>query len=298
MSGFIQTAPPRGDQRGAARWSSPSLLPIRGAPLLLWFACIWLGALALLALFATMLPLHDPLRQHYGALNAAPSFTYWLGTDTFGRDIFARAIFGARISMVIALIAPLLGLAVGLAIGMLGGYFGRWIDAVVGLFTDVLMAFPNIVLATVIITFAGGSLPVMICVIAFYTLPRFIRVSRATTIVFAHREFVTAARAQGASDLRILIREILPNVVVPLATLTLTLMSFAILIEGGLSFLGLGIPPPTPTWGQMIAEGVRDLPIDPKISLIPAAFVFLTILSFNIIGERLRGASDVKASNL
>jgi peptide/nickel transport system permease protein len=275
-----------------------ALSRIAAVPVLLWFACLWLAMLTFTAMFADLLPLQDPLRQNYTALNATPSLKFWLGTDTFGRDIFARAIFGARISLLIALIAPLLGLAVGLTVGMVGGYFGRWVDAAIGLFTDVLMAFPNIVLAMVIITFAGGSLPVMICVIAFYTLPRFIRVSRATTIMYANREFVTAARALGASDFRILLREVLPNVVVPLATLTLTLMSFAILIEGGLSFLGLGIPPPTPTWGRMIAEGVRDLPVDPKISLIPAGFVFLTILSFNVIGDRLRAASDVKASNL
>lgn len=271
---------------------------VPGMSLLFWMACIWLMALTLAALFADVLPLHDPLRQNYTALNASPSARFWLGTDTFGRDIFARAIFGARISLLIALIAPLIGLSVGLIVGMLAGYFGRWVDSVLGLFTDVLMAFPNIVLATVIITFAGGSLPVMVFVIAFYTLPRFIRVARATTILYANREFVTAAQALGASDMRILVREILPNVIIPLATLTLTLMSFAILIEGGLSFLGIGIPPPTPTWGRMIAEGVRDLPVDPKISLIPAAFVFATILSFNVIGDRLRVASEVKASNL
>jgi peptide/nickel transport system permease protein len=266
--------------------------------MLVWCACTWLVLLTLIAASANVLPLNDPLRQDYTALSATPSFTHPLGTDTYGRDIFARAIFGARISLTIAFSAPLLGLSFGLMLGMAGGYFRGLSDLIVGIFTDTFIAFPNIVLATVIVAFAGGSLPVMVCVIAFYTIPRYIRVSRANTIFYANREFVTAARAQGASNLRILIREILPNVIVPVATLTLTLMSFAILIEGGLSFLGIGIPPPAPSWGRMIAEGLADISTDPKISLIPAGFVFLTILSLNIIGDSLRGAAEVKSSNL
>lgn len=251
-------------------------------------AVIWLLLVVFLACFADVLPIPDPMKQDYSALNAPISLQHFFGTDSLGRDIFSRAIHGARISLVVAIASPLLGLVVGLVLGILGGYFRGWLDMGLGIITDTMIAFPNIVLATVIVAFAGGSLPVMVGVIAVYTVPRYIRVSRANAMLYRNREFVVAARAQGATDLRILVKEILPNLVAPLITLTLTLMSFAILIEGGLSFLGIGIPAPTPTWGRMIADGINDLPVDPKISLIPAAVICITILSLNLIGERLR----------
>lgn len=258
----------------------------------------WLVILALLAIFADVLPIHDPLKQNYTALNGDPSFKHPFGNDSLGRDIFARVIHGARVSMVVAVASPLLGLCFGLVLGMLAGYFQGRIDTMLGVFTDTMIAFPNLVLATVVVAFAGGTLPVMVAVIAFYTLPRYIRVARANTLLFRNREFVMAARAQGASDLRILVKEILPNLVAPMATLTLTLMSFAILIEGGLSFLGIGIPGPRPTWGRMISEGINDLPIDPKISLIPAAVICLTILALNLIGDRIQSKTGSKAASI
>ncbi|MCC6779668.1 MAG: ABC transporter permease [Hyphomicrobiales bacterium] len=276
--------------RATGRWSV--------AHLVLGLACLWLAGLAVLALTADLLPFHDPLRQDYDSLNASPSLLYPIGTDSLGRDILSRIVHGARISLTIALAAPTLGLLLGVVIGMTAGYFGGRLDATVGILIDAVMAFPNIIFATVVVTFAGASLPVMIAVIAFYTVPRYVRVARATTLAFAGREFVFAAKALGAGELRILVREILPNVLAPIGTITLTLMSFAVIIEGGLSFLGIGIPAPTATWGGMIAEGIPFLSTDPKISLVPAATIFLTVLSLNLIGEHLRSAAEVKAGNI
>lgn len=285
-------SPLKAQRRRAAQPPGPGLGPA------FWLALAWMVGLGLAALAADILPLQDPLRQNYDALNAGPSWQFLFGTDTFGRDLLARALHGARISLVVALAAPSVGLLIGLTVGMTGGYFGGWVDFAVGIVTDTILAFPNIVLAIAVLFYAGASLPVLVLVIAFYTIPRFVRVARGNTILFAKREFVLAAHAQGASHARILLRELLPNVLVPVLTYTLTVMSFAVILEGSLSFLGLGIPPPTPTWGRMVAEGIQDLSVDPKCSLIPSGFIFLTIFALNLMADRLRALSDVKASNL
>ena len=269
-----------------------------GLGLAFWLALAWIVGLSLAAVLLDVLPLHDPLKQNYDALNADPSWRFWLGTDTFGRDLVSRALYGARVSLIVAIAAPSIGLVIGLVVGMSGGYFGGWVDFAVGIVTDTILAFPNIVLAIAVLFYAGASLPVLILVIAFYTIPRFVRVARGNTILFAKREFVLAAHAQGASHARILLRELLPNVLIPVLTYTLTVMSFAVILEGSLSFLGLGIPPPTPTWGRMVAEGIQDLSVDPKCSLVPSAFIFLTIFSLNLMADRLRARTEVKASNL
>ena len=297
MTDLIQSGD-AADKRRSRGFLALAVRPRSASHAALALACLWLGALSILSVAADLLPFHDPLRQDYDNLNAAPSLTYLLGTDGLGRDILSRIVHGARISLTIALAAPFCGMAFGLLIGMMAGYFGGRVDAVIGILTDTLMAFPNIIFATVVVTFAGATLPVMIVVIAFYTIPRYVRVSRATTMMFARREFVTAAQALGASEWQILLREILPNVLAPVATITLTLMSFAVIIEGGLSFLGIGIPAPAPTWGGMIAEGIPFLSMDPKISLTPAVTIFLTVTSFNLLGDYFRRATDVKASNI
>ncbi|MDA0238786.1 MAG: ABC transporter permease [Proteobacteria bacterium] len=262
-----------------------------------WAAFSYIMALILLTISTNFLPYKDPAFQDYGFINSGLSAKYWFGGDALGRDIFSRVIHGAGISFSVAFTSPFIGMAIGLLMGMSAGYFRGRVDTVVSIIVDSILAFPNIVLAIAVLFFAGPTLPNLILVIAFYTIPQFTRIARANTLLYAQREFVMAARAQGASHLRILIRELLPNVIIPLAAFSLLVMSFTIILEGTLSFLGVGIPPPTPTWGRMISEGVEELVENAWIAFVPSIFMFLTILSLNLMGDRLRQFTDVKASN-
>ncbi len=262
-----------------------------------WLALVWLLMLSVAAATVSFLPINDPLKQDYSAMNAGFSWKYPFGTDHLGRDILSRVLHGASVSLSVAFTAPFIGMLFGVVLGMLAGYFRAKIDSAVSIFIDSILAFPNIVLAIAYLFYAGETLFNLIFVIAFYTIPQFTRISRATTLLYAQREFVDAARAQGASNLRILVHELLPNVMVPVAAFSLVIMSFTIILEGGLSFLGVGIPPPTPTWGGMIAGGLEELSENSLITFVPALFLFLTILSINLMADKLRSLTDVKSSS-
>ena len=267
--------------------------------LVFWLALGWLVLICLSAVFADVLPIEDPLSVNLDR-QFAPLFSegYILGTDAVGRDMLSRVIYGARISLQLAFTAPFLSLLAGLVLGLSAGYFRGRVDSAVSIFTDSILAFPNIVGVMVVLFFFGATLPVMILALAFFGIPAETRVARANTILFAEREFVLAAQAQGASNLRIMVRELLPNVIVPMLSLVLFGMSIVIIIEGSLAFLGVGFPPPTPSWGKMIADGFEDIGRAPQVTLVPAAVMFLTILSLNMIGDSLRALSDVKASSV
>lgn len=262
-----------------------------------WLAFFWVVAILVLALSTFVFEWPSPLKQNYSAITAGPSGDYLLGTDHLGRDLLSRIIHGARVSFSVAFSSPLIGMTIGLVLGMCAAYFGKWVDTAVGVLIDSILAFPNIVLAIAVLFFAGANLPNMIAVIAFYTIPQFTRIARANTLLYVNREFVTAARALGAGHLRILLRELLPNVLIPVAAYSLLIMSYTIVLEGTLSFLGAGLPPPTPTWGRMIAEGIDELADHPQIAFLPSAFMFLTILSLNMMGDRLRKLTDIKSGN-
>ena len=275
-------------------WLSKDFL---GMGLGFWLAALWIVTILALALSTFLFEWPSPYKQNYSAIAAGPSGDYLLGTDHLGRDLLSRIIHGARVSFSVAVTSPFIGMTIGLVLGMSAGYFGRWVDTVVGVLIDSILAFPNIVLAIAILFFAGATLPNMVAVIAFYTIPQFTRIARANTLLYTNREFVIAARAQGAGHLRILLRELLPNVFIPVAAFSLLIMSFTIVLEGTLSFLGVGLPPPTPTWGRMIAEGIDELADHPQIAFLPSAFMFLTILSLNMMGDRLRQLTDIKSGN-
>lgn len=263
-----------------------------------WTAGGWIIVLLICALLATVLPLYDPIDQSYTSINQGPSGAHWLGTDHLGRDLLARVIYGARISLSVATTAPFIGMLIGLVLGISAGFYRGRVDTAVSILIDSILAFPNIVLAIAFLFYAGNTLPNLILVIAFYTIPQFTRIARANTLMFAQREFIQAARAQGATNLRIILHELLPNVLVPVAAYSLLIMSYTIVLEGGLSFLGVGIPPPTPTWGRMISEGLDQLYENPGITFYPSVFMFLTILSLNLVGDRLRAMTDVKSSSV
>ena len=263
-----------------------------------WLPVVWMCVLLFAVVFADALPFRDPTESDFTALKARPGQEFWLGTDVLGRDIFSRIIHGARISLTVGFCAPVFGMIIGLTLGMLAGYYRRRFESFVVGLMDIILAFPNIVLAMCILFFAGANMFNLIIVLSITSIPANTRIARASTLVFAGREFVLSARSQGASDLRIMRQEILPNIILPQLAYILSFMSIVIMIEGSLAFLGVGIPPPTPTLGSMIAQGFSDINTDPHITFLPALFLFLTVLSLNLIGDHLRKKFIVRQSAL
>ena len=252
----------------------------------------------ILALLVDALPLPSPTDMDMLERRAPFSATHWLGTDGLGRDELSRLIHGARISLVVGLCAPVIGLAVGGALGLLAGYFrGRFESFVVGSM-DVLLAFPPLIFALAVTAYLGQSILNLTCVLGVLNIPAFMRVSRAATLTLARREFVIAAQALGASHARILLRELLPNVMLPLLAFFLLGVAVNIVVEGALSFLGLGVPPPMSSWGSMIGEGRESLDLAPRLAFIPAIAMFLTVLSFNLVGDTLRALTDPRQGAL
>jgi peptide/nickel transport system permease protein len=265
---------------------------------LFWMAAGWLLLVFAAAALADLLPLPSPTDMDMLERRASFSALHWLGTDVLGRDELSRLIYGARISLTVGLCAPVIGLLVGGALGMLAGYFrGRFETLVVGSM-DVLLAFPPLILALAVTAYLGQSLLNLTCILGVLGIPAFMRVARASTLTLARREFVIAAQALGATHTRILLRELLPNVFLPLLAFFLLGVAVTIVVEGALSFLGLGVPPPISSWGSMIGEGRESLEIAPRLAFIPAAAMFLTVLSFNLVGDTLRALTDPRQGAL
>ena len=261
-------------------------------------AVAWIVLITLAAALAEALPIMSPTDMDMLARREPPSAQHWLGTDQLGRDELARLIWGGRISLTVGLLAPVIGLTAGGCLGMLAGYFrGRFETLTVG-GVDVLLAFPPLVFALAVTAYLGNSVLNLTIVIGVLGIPAFTRVARAVTLSLSQREFVVAARALGATHSRILLRELLPNVALPLLAFFLLGVAVTIVVEGALSFLGLGVPPPAPSWGSMIGEGRESLDIAPWLSFLPALFMFLTVLSFNIVGDTLRALTDPRPGAL
>ena len=281
-----------------------------------WLSGIWIAMVLFMAVTAGWwaMPAFD--RMDWENLSASPgthspqsvlqhedesaksSYIYWLGTDTMGRDIVSRSIYGARVSLAVGLLAPLIGFMLGGIIGCLAGYFGGRLESFIVAAMDVILAFPGLVLLLAITFYWGSTLLNLIIALGFLTIPAFCRVARAKTLTLRGLEFVQAARLSGAGHIMILVREIIPNVIAPLAAYGLLIVSFMIMTEGALSFLGLGVPAPTPSWGGMVAEGREVLEKAPHVSMIPAVAMFLTILAFNLIGDSLRRLTEKRTSQL
>jgi peptide/nickel transport system permease protein len=266
---------------------------------LFWLSVAWVVFISVGGFIAGLLPLEDPINGDLDKIYR-PMFSddALLGTDSNGRDLLSRVMHGAGVSLKLAYIAPFFSLFFGLCLGISAGYFRGRVDTIISIFIDSILAFPNIVAIIALLFYLGATPLNMILVFSFFGIPLDTRVARANAIMFAERDFVMAARAQGASHLRIMFRELLPNVVVPLLSLVIFHMAIIIVIDGVLSFLGVGIPPPTPTWGKMIADGFEDISREPQAAFVPSAAMFLTILSMNMIGDRLRQLTDVKASSV
>jgi len=247
----------------------------------------WLVIVILAAVLAQALPLPKPAALG-NTFAAMPSWDHWLGTDGLGRDVLSRIVFGARGSMAVAIGATSLALVIGVPLGMISGFFRGATDAGISLFVNFMLSFPPLIFLIAVVTALKPGILTLVVALALLGIPTFARVARANTIALADREFVTAARALGASPLRILRRELLANVMLPILSLALVVMATLVVAEGTLSFLGLGIPPPTPSWGGMLSAGRDSLRTHPLLVFVPALFFFLTVLAFNMLGDWAR----------
>jgi len=280
------TAAPAHNTRGLAR----QRLALAGLVLLLVFL--------LCALLAPLLAPHDPAQLNLGARLTPPSAAHWFGTDELGRDVLSRTLYGARVSLTVAFAVVALSLTAGLVLGLLAGFYGGWLDTVINLYlTNAFLALPGILLAVAFVAFLGPSLFNLIFALALAAWVNYARLVRAQVMAVKQREFVQAARSLGAGDLRLMLRHILPNILQPLLVQAAIGMAAAVLAEATLSFLGLGVQPPTATWGAMLNDARSHLFESPYLIFFPAAAVALCVLAFNLVGDGLRDYLDPRLTN-
>ena len=247
---------------------------------------LFLGTVVALALFAGLLPI-DPLDQDLGSALEGPTAAHWFGADELGRDIMARVIYGARTSLLTAAGAVTIAASIGVPIGLVSGFFGGWRDALLMRGVDVLMALPGILFAMALIAVLGRSQTAALVAVGITGIPSFARVTRAQVLSLRKRDFVTAVEAFGGSSSYNMFRTVLPNSWSPILVQIVVLSSVAILLEAALAFLGVGIPPPTPSWGEMLRTGKEFLHEAPYYAVLPGLVLTLTILSFDTIGRTL-----------
>lgn len=249
-----------------------------------------------MALLADVVAPADPLAQDLGQRLKAPSAEHWLGTDDFGRDVLSRVIHGSRVSLRLGLVAVAVALLVGGTIGLLSGFYGGWLDLVAMRIMDLMLAFPSILLAIVVVAILGPSLNNAMIAVGVMAVPQYARIVRGSVLSVRGLEYVQAARALGAADARVLIRAILPNVAGPIIVTASLGLATAILDAAGLSFLGLGAQPPTPEWGSMLSQGRELVLVAPWVLTAPGVAVFLAVLGFNLVGDALRDLLDPRRS--
>lgn len=256
---------------------------------------VYLIVLIIVAIFADQVAPYHPLEADFTALRQPPSFEHWLGTDNLGRDVLSRLIHGSRISLSIAIVSTVLGKFIGLAWGILTGYVGKSFDLVSQRLVDVLLAFPGIILATLLLAALGGGFGTVIIAITVLSIAGTVRVIRSVVLSVKEMAYVEAAQAVGASSLRIMIRHVAPQTVAPVLVLSSAALGGAIFAEAALSFLGLGIPQPSPSWGNMLGGVLADQ-FRPRWWLVvfPGLAITSTILAFNLVGDTLRDHLDPK----
>ena len=257
------------------------------------FSVLLILALTVIAIFAPFFAPFDPIEVHRKDSLAGPSSTYLLGTDSFGRDVLSRLIYGSRISLYVGVAPILISTIIGTIIGVLSAYLGGRMDALLQRFMDALMAIPALVIALTMVALLGASANNVIIAIAVVTMPQINRVVRGVTYQILSEPFIDAAISLGASNTRIVIQHVLPNIVAPVVVVGASLIGLAILAEAGLSFLGLGIPPPPPTWGNMLGGSNRDFfEVAPWLAIFPGLSITITVLGFNILGDTIRDLLD------
>jgi ABC-type dipeptide/oligopeptide/nickel transport system permease subunit len=260
-------------------------------------AAIGVTVIALLVLAAVLAPLiarHDPIDIELASQLRPPSGEHWLGTDVQGRDVWARLVYGARVSLTVGLVSQGIALALGLTLGLLAGFYGRWVDELIMRLADVTLAFPTLLLLIAMVAAFQPSLTVVLVTIGVVGWAGMARLVRGQVLVVRQLEYVQAVRALGAGDVRIVLRHVLPNVIAPVVIAATLGVAGAIMAEAALSFLGLGVQPPTPSWGAMIADGrdLSQLRNAPWTSLFPGVAIGAAVLGFNLLGDALRDALD------
>ncbi|SMF36534.1 peptide/nickel transport system permease protein [Tistlia consotensis] len=251
-----------------------------------------IAAIVLLAALAPLLPLSDPLAQQpYGTL-AGPSLASWLGTDNQGRDVLSRVIFGAQTSLLISLVSIGLAMVLGTLLGVVAGYYRGYAEVAIMRVADSLMAFPSLILGVAIMAILGSGTEKVILCLTIVMTPRFVRIAYGSAMAVRVKEYIEAAQAVSAPFHRILAVHIVPNIFSEILVVAILWIGTAIQVEASLSFIGIGVSPPTPTWGNMIKSGLDYLPIAPWMALAPSAAIFLTIVFFNLVGDSIRDVVD------
>ncbi len=249
----------------------------------------------LLAIFAPLIAPYTYQEQNYDNVRVAPNLDFYFGTDQFGRDIFSRVVHGARISMMVGFLAVTVGTGIGAMVGLVSGYFMGKLDAIVQRIVDMWTSFPDLILALTIVAVFGNTIPNVILAIAATILPRGVRVVRSSTIAIREMDYTMAARAIGASSPRIILRHVMPNTVAPFLIIMSSMFGTAILTEAGLSFLGLGISEPTPSWGRMLTgQAAQYMATSPWILIFPGLFISITVMGFAFAGDAMRDIFDPK----
>jgi len=259
-----------------------------------WVGLVVFLVVCLLAILAPMIAAHDPLEQNILFRLKPPSPEHWMGTDYYGRDIFSRLLHGARISLVIGLLAIGVAMIIGSFIGLVAGYRGGRTDIIMMQIMDVLLAFPSLILGLIVVAMLGPSITNLVIAIALTAIPPFARIARAPTIAVKEREFIEAGRALGYSDLRLMLGHILPNILPEILVMGSLWLATAIRVEASLAFIGLGVAPPTATWGGMIREGFENILDSLWLTLFPSIAILVVVFALNLLGDGLRDAIDPK----
>jgi len=284
MAATVAVAPPRRIAALAWRRAVRSTNLVVGAAILI----VVIGS----AVFAPQIAPYSPIDQAFSDQLRSPSPVHWFGTDEFGRDIFSRVIYGARIALVIGTLADGIAVLLGVLLGVVAGYFGGRVDAAIMRSVDVMLAFPYLLLAMIVVAILGPSLTNAMIAIGIVYTPQFARLVRGAVLGIRGQEFVEAAGAVGAGAVRILGRHVLPNVLSPIIVLATLTVGFTIVETAGLSFLGLGATPPTPEWGSMLATGRSFMLTAPWIATFPGLAILVTVVGFNLVGDGLRDLLD------
>lgn len=250
----------------------------------------------LVAIFAPQLAPYDPARADFLAVRQPPSASYRLGTDEIGRDVLSRVIFGARASLTAGVMSVVMAMLLGVPLGLIAGYYRGYLDELIMRITDALLAFPFLILAVALAAAFGPSLTNAMIAIGIAIAPTFIRLTRAQVLAVSAEEYVQAAKALGVADGRLLVRHVLPNALAPLLVQATVTIAQAIIAESSLSFLGLGVQPPTPSWGGMLNTARNFLVQAPWMAIWPGVSIFASVLAFNVLGDALRDALDPRDS--
>jgi len=262
-----------------------------GRPLVV-FGMVMILIFLIIAIFATQIAPYDPLQTNLPEALQKPSGQHLLGTDSIGRDTLSRLIYGTRISLIVGVLVVAIAGTFGVVLGAIAGYFGGIVGAVIMRAMDTLMTIPMMILALAISALLGGGLKNVVIALGFGLIPGYARMMTAQVLVAKETDYVMAGRAMGASNRRIILRHVMPNCFSPILVLVTMMMGTTILAEAGLSFIGIGITPPTPSWGSMVTDGRNYLLTNPMLSVAPGVAIMLLVFSFNMVGDGLRDALD------